>query len=147
MAPGACGDGNGQHHAPTTIAAEPGLSNRRTCGKGTVVYTDVARDSGSLLSPTSLGLAEAKGSSPDRQGTGGSGCCCLRGRGKACSRAERPAEGDKGARARWRGKYRGPRLSPGDEPEEEPRSIGAAAQPLGLEDRKTRDPTLRGCRK
>lgn len=63
----------GSTTAPTTAAAESGLSDRRTCGKGAVVYTDVARDSGSLLSPTSLGLAGAEGSSPDRQGTGGSG--------------------------------------------------------------------------
>lgn len=123
--------------APTTVAADSGLSDRRTCGKGAVVYTDVARDSGSLLSPTSLGLAGAKGSSPDRQGTGGSGCMQQHraaGRGRQRRRSE------------VAGKSTSPRLSPRDEPEE-PQSRGGAAQPLGSEDGKTRDPTLRGCRK
>ena len=70
-APGGCGDGDGDGAAPRPpppFSAEPGVSARGTDGKEADIYTDGAKDPGSLSAPADLGLAGSGGTSPDSRG-------------------------------------------------------------------------------
>lgn len=97
---------------PTPSLAEPGLSTRRAYGKGAAVYTDDARDPGSLPALAGLGLAGSKGISPELLGKGNSrkGGSVSGGLSEPRSGASWPAEGAKSNGVRSWVAARGPRL-------------------------------------